>query len=259
MRVWNLLLIIIFLTSLLFIAGCGEKPECESSTECATGNPCIVGRCVDGACKNNIQVNCCGNAMCEPDYGENKCLCPADCGKCEGKAKYNVSTYRGLQEKEANYAKHLCENNVCIVGVSASDVNILKLANEVNVRRGFKAEVLTTLNNPYDISKGTALVRVQLRDIDPDVTGGIKITSLQILSDSELMGEKIISKKLNKVGDMFTEELTLTSSQGHVEEEKRVDVKVDYEYVRDERDGPVTYRDDSKNRLSEKVIFVKGQ
>ena len=251
-----ILLIILILVSVFFIAGCSKKGQCESSSECVTGNPCIIGRCKDGLCVNTINSDCCGNGKCEPSSGESKCTCSLDCGKCEGKVKYNVTTYRGLKEKDANYAQYLCINNVCGVGVDVSDISVLRLTNEVDVRGGFKAEVLTTLDNPFDISKDNATIRVQLKDLDLDVVSGITFTSIQVLSGSELMGEKLISNKMTQVGDIFTESLKLVSSQSIVEEEKKIDIKLDFTYVINERGEEVTERDDSKSRLSESIIFV---
>ncbi|MAE43169.1 hypothetical protein CMO93_05335 [Candidatus Woesearchaeota archaeon] len=46
-------------------------------------------------------VSHCGNNICEPNFGENKCLCPADCGACEG---VNTITCE----------RNECVNNVCI-------------------------------------------------------------------------------------------------------------------------------------------------
>lgn len=256
MKFKSILLMILLLVSVFLITSCGKKAECDSSSDCATGNPCIIGRCKEGQCVNTIKPDCCGNAKCEPGSGENKCTCSLDCGRCEGKVKYNVTTFRGLKEKEANYAQYTCINNICTIGVDASDISVLRLTNDVDERGGFKAEVLTTLNSPFDLSKDNATVRVQLKDVDPDVLSAITFTSIQVLSGSELMGEKLVSNKLNQVGDIFTESLNLVSSQSIVEEEKRIDIKLDFTYTVDERGEEVIERDDSKSRLSEEIIFV---
>lgn len=256
MKLWNVLLIIIFLISILSFTAC-SKAECEKSSDCRTGNPCIIGRCIDGKCTTTINQDCCGNGVCEANDGENKCTCEKDCGMCEGKVKYNITTTRGIKTLEAQYAQSLCENNICIVGVAASDVNELKHTNEVDVRGGFKAEVLTVLNTPFDISKESINVRVTLKDLDTDVVDGISFKSIQILSGSELMGEKLINNKLSSVGNLFTEELSLSSAQSIVEEERRIEIKIGYEYVVDERGEQVIKRDDSKNKLTEEIIFIK--
>jgi hypothetical protein len=99
-------------------------------------------------------------------------------------------------------------------------------------------------------------IRVTLKDIDSAVLGSIKFTSIQVLSGSELMGEKILANQLNIIGSSFTEELALTSAQSAIEEEKRIDVKIDYEYVYTYMNQEYTQRDDAKNRLSTQVMFV---
>ncbi len=260
MRFSNLLvilIIIILLFGLLAVSGCSEKAECEKSSECATSNPCVIGRCVDGQCVNTIKDNCCGNARCEKDAGENKCTCSDDCGECAGKARFNISTYRGQEEQESEYAVYMCRNDECILGVPESDVNLLRLTSDVEERNAFKIEILASLNNPFDLSSDELSLRLQLKDMDPDVVGAITITSLQVLSDDELMGEQLMKRALDKVGDMFTQDMNLSSAQSALEKERKIEVKLDYEYVIDYRGEQTVERDSATRGLSEEIMFVK--
>ncbi|MBN2053249.1 hypothetical protein JW756_07125 [Candidatus Woesearchaeota archaeon] len=252
--VW--LVIIIVIASVLLIAGC-SKAECKKNSDCTAVNKCFTARCGDdGKCSQTPKSDCCGNAKCEEDSGETKCTCSQDCGKCSGHVKYTVTTTRGSKSVNATYAVYKCEDTTCLVGVDDDQINELKLTNNVDERSGFKAEVLTTLNNPFDTRTATASVRVLLTDINLNVMGAITFTRIQILEGSELLGENIISQSLGSVGESFTEELSLTSSQSLVEESKTLDVKVDYEYIYNDGRGDVIKRNYAKNRLTEKVIFV---
>jgi len=251
--VW--LVIIIVVASALLIAGC-SKAECKKNSDCTPVNKCFTAKCVDGKCSQTPKSDCCGNAKCEEDSGETKCSCSQDCGKCSGKVKYTVATTRGSKSVNATYAIYKCEDNKCIVGVDEAQVNELKLANNIDERSGFKAEVLTTLNNPFDTRTASASVRVLLTDINPNVMGAITFTRIQILEGSELLGESIISQQLGTVGESFTESLSLASAQSLVEESKTLDVKVDYEYIFNDGRGDVVKRAYAKNRITEKIMLV---
>jgi hypothetical protein len=256
MKLQNLLVIIIIIASVFLLIGCGKKPECQVTSDCNTGNDCIIGKCVNEKCVQTPRANCCGNHQCEADSGENKCTCGADCGRCEGKATYNASTSRGIKVLNATHAVYMCVNKQCIVGVPPEKVNTLSLINSLEVSAVFKAETLTTINNPFDTSKDKASVRVTLKDLGSQVQGGVTIRGIQILDGSNLMGEAILSQKLSNVGDTFTQELSLKSAQSIVEEEKSIDLKIDFEYVIPERGQPVTKRGSLKPKLAQKVFFI---
>ncbi|HJX06299.1 MAG TPA: hypothetical protein VJ461_06330, partial [Candidatus Nanoarchaeia archaeon] len=64
------------------------------------------------------------------------------------------------------------------------------------------------------------------------------------------------SQKLEKVGDLFSEELALTSAQSAIEEARYIDIEIFYEYVATVRGAPVTTRTSTKLRLAEKPVFV---
>ncbi|MBW2990972.1 hypothetical protein KY348_04675 [Candidatus Woesearchaeota archaeon] len=256
MKAWNLLLILSLLISLLFISSCGKGAECSGSSECATGNSCILGRCKEGECVNTIKPDCCGNAKCEADAGENKCTCDQDCGKCEGKAKYTIETSRGPKEIDAKHATYLCKNSQCIVGVDPASVTAPSFTSDTTIRGGFEAEIVTTLNQPFDTSKDKINIRLKLKNINENVVDGVSFTLLQVVSGNELIGEKEIDNKLSSVGDVFVEEITISPAQSIVETEKNLDFNFDYEYTAVERGEPVTRRATIKNRVSNMIIIV---
>jgi len=259
MRVLNLVLIFILLCSVIAISGCEkkEKPECEKSSDCRVLNTqCFTPKCTEGKCGSIERKDCCGNGKCEAAGGENTCTCNDDCGSCTGPVKFNVTTARGIKSQDTQYAVHTCENNACIVGVDQAKLRVLSLVNDLNVMGGFKAETLATLNSPFDIAKDKIRIEISLKDLDPDVIGAITFTEIKILSSSEMMARSFISQKLEKVGDLFSEELALTSAQSMVEEARTIDVEIFYEYVVTDRGKPVTMRTSSKLRLAEKPVFV---
>jgi hypothetical protein len=76
--IWIVSIITIFL---LLLAACGTEPECETSDDCS--KTFYTGSCTEeGNCSYTPIPDQCGNDLCES--GENKCLCPTDCGACSG-------------------------------------------------------------------------------------------------------------------------------------------------------------------------------
>ena len=258
MRAWNILLILILLTSTFFFTSCGGKEEavCTSSAECATGNPCILGRCKEGKCVNTINDNCCGNGKCEASVGESKCTCDKDCGKCEGKVKYTVETYRGPKEVEAKYAEYLCEADKCIVKVDPDSVTTPRFTNEISIRGGFEVEIVTTLNHPFDTSRDKISIRFKLKNINENVVDGISFSTIQVLTGNELIGEKLIEEKLTDIGDVFIQEITISPALNMIEAEKDLDFNFDYEYVIVERGEEVTKRATIENTLRNIMLVV---
>lgn len=269
MRASTILVIIILLASIFLIASCSEKPECLTNDECTASNSCTSAKCVEGTCVQRVFDGCCGNNKCESM--ENSCTCEKDCGKCEGLFKYNVSNIYGRNSEVATrYITLYCENEICVKGVLPENINIIKLSNDIMEGNAFKAEILTTINNPYILNQGNKVnVRLLLKERDPDLVGNVTFTRVQILSGSEVLAEKIISKKLNKMGDTWMEELELESSQGSFEELKGIDVRLDYGFILRQRTG--TNRETGepiygsveniisspKNRLAERIMVIK--
>ena len=266
MRARTILVIIIFLVSIFFITSCGKKPECITNSDCATGNPCITAKCTEGACVKRVLDGCCGNSKCESD--ENSCTCDKDCGKCEGKYKYNVSYFGKQKAIETALITQYCENDKCVKGVLPDKINSIKLVNDVLQAGAFKVELLTTLNNPFIIGKDTVSIRMFLKDRDPFLVNNITFTRIQVLEGSEVLGEKMINKQLARVGEIWTDELELVSAQSVPEESKSIDIKLDYGFTVLEKVGrePKTLEyiynrtsrlSTTKGRLAEKIMVIK--
>jgi hypothetical protein len=265
MRARTILVIIILLVSVFFITSCGKKAECEINSDCATGNPCITAKCTEGVCDKKVLDGCCGNAKCE--LGETSCTCDKDCGKCEGKYKYNITQYGRQKSMETSFITRYCENDRCVKGVLPDKINTIRLSNDLFESGVFKAELLTTLNNPFIVGKDNVNVRLFLKDII-SLDGNVTFTRIQVLEGAEVLGEKMINKKLAKISDIWTEELALVSAQNVPEEGKMLDIKMDYDYDmlvkagKDLKTGIYNYTSihkisTMKLRLAEKIMFIK--
>ena len=255
-RMIALSLLAVFLLGLLLLSGCSKK-ECYQSSDCAT-DKCHTAKCQDNKCAFVAKPNCCGNAKCEADFGENKCICPADCGgKCGGKVTYNVSTTRGSKMVESKYAQYLCDaGKQCVIGADPSVVTEHPLSMPLEERGIFKADIVTTFNLPFITRDDVLGVRITLNDISETVIGGVSFTKIKVMSGASLMGEKIISKKLSNVGEQFNDQLTLSSSQSLVEEEKTVNVEVYYEYIVLNKGVQEIIRSSKSLRLPEKMTVI---
>jgi hypothetical protein len=269
MRARTILVIIILLVSIFLITSCGKKPDCETNSDCATGNPCITAKCTEGACVTKVLDGCCGNTKCETD--ENSCTCDKDCGKCEGKYKYNITVLGRQKVIETNFISQYCENDKCVRGVLPDKINEIMLTNDLMESGAFKAELLSKINNPFLVGSDIFNIRLLLKDNvfkDSWLEGNATFTRVQVLDGSEVLGEKMINKKLAKIGDIWTEELAIVSAQSAFEESKTLDVKLDYEYNimqrtgRDIKTGEDIYEkfhktSSTKLRLAEKIMFIR--
>jgi hypothetical protein len=264
MRLSKALAIFILLFSLacILLAGC-SKPGCKTSADCALDNSCVTAQCSNNrTCVYALKADCCGNKICEKDANEEQCNCSTDCGKCEGKAKYSVPLGYGNKTKQVDYTYAIyegCVQGSCKIGIDPNSVDTLRLTNNINEISAFKAETLTVLNNPFDISKDKVAVTVQLKDLSPSVMGGIIFTRIRLLYGSEVMGTKAIDRRIDVVGNSFTEELSLTSSQKLVEEERNLDINVDYQYSVKDSGETKTKRSSPKSRLYDKLMFITTQ
>jgi len=251
-----LLLAVSLLTLAIVMSGCSKK-ECSVSSDCPQAS-CFTGKCSDGVCLKIAKPNCCGNAKCEAGSGENSCTC-SDCGNCteKGKVKYNLTSSRGPKPMETKYAQYMCdESHVCVIGADPFVVNQLRLTQKLDERGYFQAEILNTLNQPFTTRSDKISIRIRLTDINQVVTSPITFTGIQVLSGSSLLGEKRVSDVLENVGDEFTEELQIISSQSLVEQEIGLEIKLDYEFTVAERGADILKRLSKKNALSEKITLI---
>ncbi len=137
------------------------QTQCSSGQYCLNGTGCVEcstvcdGQCqssacygIDPDCDSNGQptMHCCGNSLCEGDYGEscsncqsdcgvcpascgdgvcdsdeNSCNCPSDCGTCGGDAGRCMSYQCVYGVCQPHYYFHCCGNMVCEEGESFSN------------------------------------------------------------------------------------------------------------------------------------------
>jgi hypothetical protein len=262
MKVKTLAAMLVIVAALLLVAGCAKK-ECEVASDCGSNTQCITHGCsAEGKCMKNVKPNCCGNFRCELSAGENSCGCGTDCGQCAGKVKYNTTTSKGVKTIETKYSVYACNDaKDCVVSANPDLVTELKLTNVVEERNYFKLDLLSTLNKPFDTATDKLSVRVTLSDLSAKtVSGGLTVTSIQVLSGNTLMGEAILNRQLVKVGDAFTQEFTLETSQTLPEEDMQVSLKVFYSYLPlDSRGQPLQVKRSSQTVVisSTKIPFIK--
>jgi hypothetical protein len=252
-------LVLMLVGSIFFLSGCGEKAECESSSDCAmSGNPCAQGRCSSGRCVRIIKDDCCGNSKCEADGGEDKCSCPKDCGNCTGKLKYNITALGRTKTYEAIYARYLCINKECKIGVDPDQVNEKRFATDLEVRNAFKIELVSTINNPFDAASDTLKFRFTLKNKASNLVGSINLTSLQIMSGSELMGEKLgLNKVLTSLEESFNDEMRIISAQSLNEETKKVELVIGYRYSYTDTRGVVqNVISELRTVLADKLVII---
>jgi hypothetical protein len=252
-------LMLFLMGSIFFLSGCGEKAECESSSDCVMkGNPCVQGRCSDGKCVRTFKDDCCGNSKCEADGGENKCSCPSDCGNCTGKIKYNVTASGRTKTYETVYARYLCINKACAIGVDPEQVVENNFRTPFEIRNAFNIELVSTINTPFDASRDNFKFRFTLNTKASNLVGAITITRLQVMSGTELMGEKLgINQALTNLDESFTEEMGITSAQSLNEATKRVDLVIGYRYSYTDTKGALqTANSEYKTTLADKLVII---
>lgn len=264
-----LFFIIISITVVLFLNGCGTKTvetfECSVTSDCSQ-KTCSTVSCVGNQCVNTPIPNCCGNNIQEEiEDGKpgNQCTCSADYGACEGRGKVKV----GSRTFDAEYLRYFCENDVCVLGVPEENVRSVTLLTERDFNL-FKLETTVTFNEPFDVAKDTFTFRVSVLDDSEDIVFPIKLTKL-ILKDGEILfGEKQLDSILTEVGDSVTMSSSVSYSPQEVEEVRRLSYQINYEYKKSVRDkklpnGTYTFkselvRDDYQERLSSKITFLRS-
>jgi len=235
-------LLIALLAAALVISSCA-KPECRTSADCAP-RACFLSKCEDKKCEYSLQRNCCGNRLNESiESGKpgNKCTCPSDYGKCEGKGKIKI----GSREEDAQYVKYYCSaDSQCVLGVEKKDVapqNFLDLINT----GFFKASSVIKYNKPFDAGRDSFEFTITLDDLGKDLILPIFLTKARILYSSEyaraeqLIAEKDIDSVLNGVGDKssISTPLTLSYKPQEIEETGSIRYSIDYTYKKQVASG----------------------
>ncbi len=267
-------ILFLLLIAVLFIVTSCAKAECKTSSDCAS-RICAVSKCEDKKCVYTQQNNCCGNRINETiESGRpgNKCTCPQDYGKCEGKAKVKI----GSRIENSVYAHYYCDyNSQCVLGVEKKDVlpqNVLDIINT----GFFKASSILKYSKPFDMNRDVFEIKITLDDTHKDLVLPVKITGIKILfkgdfSRSELLiAEKNFENLLNNIGESTTINvpLNLGYKPPEVEEAGVLKYTVDYSYTKRVPSGRTPTGDtiyaeevarEKFNSPTKQVFFVRSE
>ncbi len=266
-------LFLLLAISLIILSSCG-KAECKTSSDCSS-RPCTLSKCEDKKCSYITQSNCCGNRINESiENGKpgNKCTCPQDYGKCEGKAKVKI----GSRIEDAIYAGYYCDyNNECILGVEKSDVLPQNVLDTINTGF-FKASSVLKYNKPFDMSRDVFEVKITLDDSHKDLVLPVKITGIKMLFNSDysrselLIAEKSLDNSLSSIGEStaISVPLNLGYRPQEAEEAGSLRYTIDYSYTKKVSSGrtpggDTIYKEEISrekfNSPAKQVFFVRAE
>jgi len=249
----------IIIIGMLFLAGCGG--ECKTSTDCKATNKCDMVNCVEKKCSHNFKPNCCGNG--QEDALENgkpgsKCSCPEDYGACEGRGKIE---YRQDKFMDTKFLQRFCEGNECIFGVPKENIVDKQLVDEKEFSF-FTLGTIITYKEPFDITADSFKFRFTLKDDSADLVYPIKLTSIQVLRASEMLGEKVMTTEFIAVGNSDEVIVPLSYTTTKLEEyDQALGFKLYYEYTKRIKISSEEYReelvrDSYQGTLKSKINFV---
>jgi|GEM_PF-2036636 len=161
----NKIIIIIFLVSLLLLAGCGKK-ECDTKEDCTSKGACFIGSCVKGKCEYKLRPGCtCGDGNCTKD--ENECTCPEDCGQCTGAV--------------GQYVKRSCVNNLCVTSVNSEKKSVDTIIQQIEDRvNKVDLYLKASYDEPFDIKRSLFNVNIKIKRLYAD-TADLKIKKVRLI------------------------------------------------------------------------------
>ena len=267
----HIVLFLLFIVSLVAISSC-VKPECKTSSDCPS-RICSLSKCENSKCIYGLQLNCCGNRINESiENGKpgNKCTCPQDYGKCEGKGKVKARS----KIQDAAYLHYYCnEDEECILDVEEGDVIPQNMLDVINARF-FKATSIVTYNKPFDVNDDDFAIKITLDDISKDLVLPIELKNVRLLYSSGyvkselLVAEKDLDVSIEEIGGQVTisAPLNLDYKPKEIEETGSIRYSIDYTYTKRipsgrDSDGTTLYKDELVrerfNSPSKQVFFVK--
>ncbi len=256
------------MAAIFILSGCA-KPECEKTSDCIS-KTCTSTLCQSNKCVSTPVTNCCGNGAKEAtEDGKpgDKCTCPQDYGKCEGKGKIKY----GLREEDAKYVHYFCDTSrKCVLGVETPDIAPQNFLDSIN-NGYFKASAITKYNKPFDINKDQFEIKLTLDDANKDLVFPIKLTNVKMLlsassSNSELLvSEKNLDVSLGSIGDiaLIQVPLNLDYRPQEIEESGSIRYSIDYTFTRQvpsgtSSDGKTLYKNEiarEKHSAPNKQVF----
>lgn len=267
------LLFLSLIISLLVLSSCG-KSECKASPDCPS-QLCKIPNCEERKCTYSMQPNCCGNRINESvENGKhgNKCTCPQDYGKCEGKAKVK----KGSRIEDAFYASYYCDyNNECILGVDKKNVLPQNVLDSINTGF-FKASSVLKYNKPFDMGRDVFELKITLDDTHKDLVLPVKITGIKILFSGDysraelLIAENSLDNSLSSIGESTTISVPLNLGYRPQEAEEAGSLKyvIDYSYTKKVSSGrtpsgDTIYKEEISrekfNSPTKQVFFVRAE
>lgn len=269
----SLLFIVSIIVSIIAIS-C-SKPECRANSDCAS-KKCFSSKCENDKCLYYYQSSCCGNKLMEgieDDKPGNKCTCPSDYGRCEGRGKVKI----GLKTEDAKYLHYYCSNDEqCVLGVLESDIfheNFL----DTMTSGFFKASSIVKYNTPFDIKNDAFEYTINLEDVNKNLAFPIELKKIRLMLNSEAAAEMLIAEQelgsdssLNDIGDkvVIRVPLNLGYKPREIEQAGTVRYIIDYTYTKNVPsgklpDGTTIYSREfireKFNAPSKKVFFVRTE
>ena len=228
-----IILPLFFAIALIIVSSCA-KPECKTSADCLS-RTCTLSKCEDKKCVYTLQKNCCGNRInesIEDGRPGNKCACPQDYGKCEGKGKVRI----GSRTEDAAYVRYYCTADFqCVLGVEKKDAAPQNFLDTINPGF-FKASSVVKYNKPFDVNRDSFEITITLDDSSKDLVLPVRVTKVRLLFSGEyarieqLIAEKDVDSVLNGVGEQATINvpLNLGYKPHEVEETGSIRYSIDY-------------------------------
>lgn len=268
----KIILFSLFVVVIFLVASC-SKAECKVSSDCIQ-KTCAISKCENKKCVYTMQQNCCGNRINETfENGKpgDKCTCPADYGKCEGKGQVK----KGLKTETAVYAHYLCNDQErCVLGVESQDVSPQNFLDTASFGY-FKTSNVIKYNKPFDINNDNFELKVNLDDGHKDLVLPVKITNVKILFNGEfskselLIAEQEMDESIDSIGSSatMTIPLNLDYKPREVEESGLLRYSIDFSYTKNvpkgkDSNGNLLYDEESARERftspTKQIFLVKS-
>lgn len=246
----KLILIILTISILLLLSGCGKK-ECSTKADCKSKGACFITSCVKSKCIETLKQGCsCGNLVCEDgtknteNKGENPCSCPADCGYCSASVgEYMQKSCAG--EKGSEECITVLKK---IEGRTAEDT--IKQMESLAVK--LELTLKASYDQPFNIKESLFTVNIGVKRIYSGVTD-VKIKRIKLVEhtvskdrygnrpgDSPVsLADREYSKPLFDEKSVFEKEFPvfISSMEKDSEAKKDVTLEITYEYKSPDRYG----------------------
>ncbi len=244
-------LILALLLGIFLVAGC-EEPECESAADCPV-DKCFEYNCVDGECERTTIYDCCGNNICEEDYGQSYCNCPEDCAPdtCEGKIVLDEEI-----GETTEYLKNMCIDDECVVYFDRDRQRTVPL-NYMVYEGHFELEVDVTLKRPTELDEDKIEVEITLEDTHENLVLPLNIRRVELSDGDRAYGEARTTKELGDIDDTVKYSFPVTYIPEEMEAEEYLIIVIRYEYEYSlSDDETTTERDSARDTLADPIFIV---